>query len=164
MSTSTLANERGAPSSQVLVAFCFLACGSFQLVVGRLFGVSKSTMYRTIQSSCCVLPTDAAIRSLPPRQQCETGAMKTAFQAVANFPNVIGCVDCTHIKITAPIVNEHEYVHRKNDHTINVQLICDHDALIMNCLWKKQQIVISSVFPCHEKCNIHFTMEPKRYH
>ena len=33
-----------------------------------------------------------------------------------------------------PTINEHEYVNRKNDHTINVQLICD--ALIMNCVVK----------------------------
>ena len=49
--------------------------------------------------------------------------------------NVIGCVDCTHIKITMPTINEHEYVNRKNDHTINVQLICDCEALIM---WSDQ--------------------------
>jgi hypothetical protein len=60
--------------------------------------------------------------------------MKVVFHAVANFPNVIGCVDCTHVKIATPAVNEHEYVNRKNDHTINVQLICDADASIMNCV------------------------------
>ena len=66
--------------------------------------------------------------------QRETEAMKVVFHAVANFPNVIGCVDCTHVKIATPADNEHEYVNRKNDHTINVQLICDADASIMNCV------------------------------
>ena len=83
----------------------------------------------------------AAFAQLMPRyvhfhQQRETGAMKTAFHAIANFPYVIGCVDCTHVKIATPTVNEHEHVNRKNDHTINVQLICDSDALIMNCVVK----------------------------
>ena len=31
--------------------------------------------------------------------QRETDAMKVVFHAVANVPNIIGCVDCTHIKI-----------------------------------------------------------------
>ena len=33
--------------------------------------------------------------------------MIVIFHAVANFPNVIGCVDCTHVKITTPPINEH---------------------------------------------------------
>ena len=59
--------------------------------------------------------------------------MKVVFHAVANFPNVIGCVDCRHVKITTPTMNEHKYVNQTNDHSINVQLICDVDASIMNC-------------------------------
>ena len=123
------------PTLQVRVALRFFACGSFQLIVCDLFAVSKSTVCRTIHRVA------AAFAQLMPRyvhfhQQRETGAMKTAFHAVANFPNVIGCVDCTHIKIATPTVNEQEYVNRKNDNMINVQLICDCDALIMTCVVK----------------------------
>ena len=60
--------------------------------------------------------------------------MKVTFHAVANFPNVIGCVDCTHVNIVTATVNEHEYVNRKNDHSMNVELICDNDASITNCV------------------------------
>ena len=88
MTTSTLANERGAYSSQVLVALRFFACGSFQLAVGDLFCVSKSTVCRTIHKVA------AAFAQLMPRyvhfhQQRETGAKKAEFQAVANFPKVV---------------------------------------------------------------------------
>ena len=40
------------------------------------------------------------------------------------LPNVIGCIDGTHIRIQAPSTNEHEYVNRKNVHSINVQVKC----------------------------------------
>ena len=118
---------------QILVALRFFACGSFQLVVGDLFGISKATVSRTVHRVA------AAFARLLPRyvrfhEQRETEAMKVMFHAVANFPNVIGCVDCTHIKIATPTVNEHEYVNRKNDHSINVQLICDADASVTNCV------------------------------
>ena len=121
------------PTLQVLIALRFFACGSFQLVVGDLFGVSKATISRTIHRVA------AAFARLVPRHvrfhpQRETEAMKVMFHAVAKFPNVIGCVDCTHVKIATPAVNEHEYVNRKNDHAINVQLICDADASIINCV------------------------------
>ena len=36
--------------------------------------------------------------------------------------HVIGCIDCTHVKIIAPTDYEHEYVNRKNQHSINVQV------------------------------------------
>ena len=135
----SIADRKGSlpatPTLQVLIALRFFACGCFQLVVGDLFGVSKATISRTIYR------VSAAFARLVPRHvrfhpQRETDAMKVVFHAVpvANFPNVIGCVDCTHIKIATPAVNEHEYVNRKNDHTINVQLICDADASIMNCV------------------------------
>ena len=76
--------------------------------------------------------TCAETRSLPTNARAE--AMKVVFHAVAIFPNFIGCVDCTHVKIATPAGNEHEYVNLKNNHTINVQLICDADASIMNCV------------------------------
>ena len=31
---------------------------------------------------------------------------------VASFPNVIGCIDWTHVSMIAPSVNEHEFVNR----------------------------------------------------
>ena len=41
---------------------------------------------------------------------------------IAGFPNVIGCVDGTHIPIIAPSVDEVDYVNRKSFHSINVQV------------------------------------------
>ena len=131
----SVAERKGSltPTLQVLIALRFFVCGSFQLIVCDLFGVSKATISRTKHRVA------AAFARLVPRHvrfhpQRETEAMKVMFHAVANFPNVIGCVDCTHVKIAIPAVNEHEYVNRKNDHTINIQLICDADASIMNCV------------------------------
>ncbi len=46
----SVAERKGSltPTLQVLIALRFFACGSFQLVVGDLFGVSKATISRTI--------------------------------------------------------------------------------------------------------------------
>ncbi|XP_051552172.1 putative nuclease HARBI1 [Myxocyprinus asiaticus] len=49
---------------------------------------------------------------------------------VSGFPNVIGCIDGTHIPIKVPSVNEGDYVNRKSFHSINVQVICDASQLI----------------------------------
>lgn len=50
---------------------------------------------------------------------------KKQFVEMANMPNTLGCIDCTHIGIRAPSANEHLYVNRKNFHSINVQAIVD---------------------------------------
>ena len=44
------------------------------------------------------------------------------FSHVGNFPKVIGCVDGTHINIKAPRVDEHVFVNRKNNHSVNVMV------------------------------------------
>ncbi|XP_052223937.1 putative nuclease HARBI1 [Dreissena polymorpha] len=41
------------------------------------------------------------------------------------FPQVVGVVDGTHIRIQAPSANEDDYVNRKGFHSLNVQMICD---------------------------------------
>ena len=67
----SVAERKGSltPTLQVLIALRFFACGSFQLVVGDLFGVSKATISRTIHrgpSGCSLRSTCAETRSLPP--------------------------------------------------------------------------------------------------
>nr|XP_043902285.1 putative nuclease HARBI1 [Solea senegalensis] len=49
------------------------------------------------------------------------------------FPNVLGCIDCSHVRIVAPSGPvERDYVDRRNDHSLNVQMICDANYLITN--------------------------------
>ncbi|KAK0139253.1 putative nuclease HARBI1 [Merluccius polli] len=52
-------------------------------------------------------------------------------QTGIRFPSVIGCIDGTHIPITAPSHNE-EYVNRKSIHIIHVQIIRDAAYIISN--------------------------------
>eukprot|EP00745_Piridium_sociabile_P026390 TRINITY_DN42126_c0_g1_i1.p1 TRINITY_DN42126_c0_g1~~TRINITY_DN42126_c0_g1_i1.p1 ORF type:complete len:207 (+),score=34.75 TRINITY_DN42126_c0_g1_i1:221-841(+) len=52
------------------------------------------------------------------------------------LPNVLGCVDGTQIQIQAPTQNEHEYVNRRGKHSINVQIVCDADLRVINCVVK----------------------------
>ena len=67
--TFWLPNEK-AHCHQHVVLLRFFACRCFQLMVGDLFGISKATVCKIAE------------------------ATTAAFRATANFPNVIGCVDC----------------------------------------------------------------------
>lgn len=70
--------------------------------------------------------TKALVRQMPkwvklPSQK-QADKTKIQFFAKAGFPNVIGCIDGTQIRILAPTENKHEFVNRKNYHSINVQV------------------------------------------
>ncbi|KAK3774339.1 hypothetical protein RRG08_049804 [Elysia crispata] len=67
---------------------------------------------------------------------------------MADFPNVIGCIDGTHVPIRAPNINEHEYVNRKNVHTINVQKVCDAQLRILNSVVKYTDKVCKIITSC----------------
>ncbi|KAK7495411.1 hypothetical protein BaRGS_00013350, partial [Batillaria attramentaria] len=41
------------------------------------------------------------------------------FYALSRFPNVVGCLDCTHVRILAPSEMEAAYVNHKGHHSMN---------------------------------------------
>ncbi|XP_025099687.1 putative nuclease HARBI1 [Pomacea canaliculata] len=131
------ANRVGAlpPVLQVCLALRFYAIGSFQSACGELLNVSQPTASRTISA------VTQALLSLVPQgirfpDQDEAELQKVKFYGIARFPGVFGCVDGTHIPIQSPPNNEHEYVNRKNVHSINVQVICDADMIFIDVVAK----------------------------
>ena len=70
--------------------------------------------------------TDALVQSvrdwikLPTKREAEL--TKRKFDSMQGLPSVIGCVDGTHVRIQAPIEEEHEYVNIIFFHSINVQV------------------------------------------
>ena len=109
---------------------CFASAG-FQIDVGDTFGISRGTVCRTVHRVAKVL-AGAFHRYVKFEHRADAEVTKAKFYAMAGFPNVIGCIDCTHIRISGPHHNEYEYVNRKGAHSINVQLVCNADLYIMN--------------------------------
>uniref|UniRef100_A0A671LQA6 DDE Tnp4 domain-containing protein n=1 Tax=Sinocyclocheilus anshuiensis TaxID=1608454 RepID=A0A671LQA6_9TELE len=60
--------------------------------------------------------------------------VKMDFFNISGFPNVIGAIDGTHIRIKAPSTHEPLFVNRKGYHSINVQAICDAKLRVLNCV------------------------------
>lgn len=141
-----------------MIALRSYATGTFQLVTGDLFGVSKATVHN------CIRRVSHLANYVEFDDVRGTTRTKHQFHSMAGFPNVIGCIDCRHVKVIAPSRNEHEYVNRKGYHSINeheyvnrkgyhsineneyvnrkgyhcinVQLVCDADLRILNCVVK----------------------------
>jgi len=67
-----------------------------------------------------------------PHNPQQITANKLSFFNMAGFPNVVGCIDCTHVRIKAPSQAEDVYINRKGVHTINVQAVCDAQMKLTN--------------------------------
>ena len=128
-------NAAISPTNQVLLALRFYATGAFQNLIGDSLGVHKSTVSRIIHSVCSLDPQTSHEVNFPVAQQ-QVKLTMDKFYEMAEFPGMVGCVDGTHIRIQSPSEQEYEYVNRKGYHSLNVQLICDADCRIINCVIK----------------------------
>lgn len=103
----------------------FYATGGYQRSIGDIMfhSMDQSVMSRTIQNL-----TEAMELLLCPKWikfpgNDEKTANKLQFYEKTKFPGVIACVDCTHVCLIAPIYDEHLFVDRKGNHSLNVQLV-----------------------------------------
>lgn len=90
------------PLTQLLLTLRFYATGSFYITAGDFVGIHKTTAGKIIKRV-----TDALVSLRPryvnmPQTEEEKRRVQIEFNNLANFPQVIGAVDCTHIKIQSP--------------------------------------------------------------
>ncbi|KAG7295933.1 hypothetical protein JYU34_021021 [Plutella xylostella] len=126
-------NQRGLPialDQQLLIALRFYATGSFQKVCGDLHYLSQPTVCHIIERVSSVLATKLNKYIYFPRTRQDTETLKNAFEDLGatrnlpGLPDIVGAIDCTHIKITRPRGIEHSEAYR-NRHgwfSINVQV------------------------------------------
>ncbi|XP_063404190.1 putative nuclease HARBI1 [Mytilus trossulus] len=135
LESSTLRNHAIPPVMKVFIALRFYASGSFQNIIADTFNIDQATVSRTIHSV-----SNALVRRAPKFIKFPSGQVieenKVKFYAVANFPNVLGLIDGTHVRIIAPSQHEEQFVNRKCYHSINVQVIVNSDSQFINIVAK----------------------------
>ena len=107
---------------QILICLRFLASGAMYSDIATQFGVHKSTVSRVVDDvvECFIDLKDEVI--VFPQERADIVAVQRGF----DFPNMIGAVDGTHIRIVRPHEEEHAYINRKLYPSLNVQACCDH--------------------------------------
>lgn len=119
-----------SPMQQVLIALRFYATGSFEKVIGDLFGVSVFAACTVIHKVARVIAKRKGHFLSFPVNLSDT---KRKFYEIAHFPGVVGAIDCTHIRIICPDKeNAMAFINRKLFYSINVQAVCDSEAFITN--------------------------------
>ena len=129
-------NHAVSAEMQVLITLRFLASGSFLQVIGDTFlGFNKSMVSRVVRRVTQALAAKLGDFVKFPSTRAVRDEIKQGLFHIGGFPCAIGCIDGTHVRITAPAENEPDFVNRKGYHSINVQAICDHRGELIVSLY-----------------------------
>ncbi|XP_052248633.1 putative nuclease HARBI1 [Dreissena polymorpha] len=119
---------------KVLITLRYLATGVIQLNTGDLHSVAQSSVSRAVSQTLDALSSQNVVRRHIrfPTTIESLNRNKQGFFHIARFPNVIGVIDGTHVQIQAPSIDEPMYVNRMGYHSINTQIVFDHNDMIMD--------------------------------
>ena len=132
----TRRNHALSVSSQVLTTLRYYATGSFFSVLGDSQGMSKMTVSRIVSEISASIAKQAKVYIKFPVSNSDKINVMQKYYDLSKFPNVLGCIDGTHVPIRRPIRDEHLFINRKNFHSINVQGVCDSDLRFTNIVAK----------------------------
>nr|XP_033809117.1 putative nuclease HARBI1 [Geotrypetes seraphini] len=117
---------------KVTTALAFLATGSFQSVLASSIGLTQPAISNCLtQFLNAFLTHTSDYISFPTTPQALQNSMKQ-FYNVAQFPSVIGVVDCTHIALRPPRADEASYRNRKAFHSMNMKVVCNVQGEILD--------------------------------
>ena len=134
---------------QIMIALRFYASGGQMQVVRDTMGFHKSMVSTVINDVTDALVARTDFYIYWPNDIQRRNKIKNGFYQNAGFPNVIGCVDGTHVRIQAPTDDEPSFVNRKNYHSINVQGICDDEGMFLLKMIFSLLNVLKSKHPLH---------------
>ena len=97
-----LPNRLMEPDRVIAIALHRLATGGSDVVVGTLFGVSGTTVYRAPQRFVNAVLDSREGPQIRWPGSAEKLEIKRKFENIAGFPNCVGAIDCTHISIECP--------------------------------------------------------------
>ncbi|KAL6265691.1 hypothetical protein P5V15_003038 [Pogonomyrmex californicus] len=117
---------------QLLIAIWFMSTPDSYRSVSTKFGIGKATAFRALRRVTYALHCIAPQFIQWPKDAVATKIIRE-FEQVCDFPNVIGIIDGTHIKIRAPKEDPDSYINRKGFHSINVQVVCESRGLFTHC-------------------------------
>ena len=103
-------------------------------MLAEIFGVERSTISRVMTDVIQALASKSGDYIVFPTAGQALGIVKQEFYQLCNIPNVIGALDCTHVRLFKAPLKESEplYVNRKRLYSINTQIICDAKFRITN--------------------------------
>ncbi|XP_054259823.1 putative nuclease HARBI1 [Macrosteles quadrilineatus] len=123
---SETARNHALTSKQVVcIGLHWMGNGSQYHGLSDMHGVHKSTVCRAVHSFVRTVNNTLFPRVVD--WPYDIVKVVKGFHAIAEMPLVIGCIDGTLINMDAPVLNEQQYVDRKNNHSTNCMVVCGPD-------------------------------------
>ena len=95
-------------------------------IAANVFDCSISSTCNAVKEVCRILSKNISPCMIKyPSSKAVVEKANRGFLQKFGFPRVLGCIDGTHIPISKPHKNPHDYFSYKMTYTINVQAICD---------------------------------------
>jgi len=95
-------------------------------MTANTFGIARCTVGQVVHEICAIIARDIGPKFIKfPVERDEVKQAMSEFHNRFGFPNVIGCVDGTHVPIRAPNENTHDYFSYKMCYSLNCQAMCD---------------------------------------
>ena len=114
----------------ILMLLAYLANQSFMNIAGKLLNISKTSAHRAIH---LVIDHLVALHDEKIKFPHDTSTIKHKFLLKSSFPDFIGAIDCTHVKIQSPgRATGERFRNRKGYFSINVQAVCDTDLRFLD--------------------------------
>ena len=114
---------------QVAICIYYLASTAEYRVVGDVFGVHKSTVWKCVHNV-----VDAILNILmpewikmPDEKECKT--ISDELENISHIPQIIGIVDGSHIPILPPQDGHADYINRKGWASIVLQAVVDNHLM-----------------------------------
>ena len=96
------------------------------IMTANTFGCSVASTCKAVKEITRILSRNLATRFIIyPTSKEEVEKINGEFLKKFGFPKITGCVDGTHIPISEPHENSHDYFSYKMKYSINVQAMCD---------------------------------------
>lgn len=152
----TKRNKALSPEQRLLTTLHWMGHGSQYHVNGRAHGVHKSTVCRNVHNVSHLINEHFFHDYV--RWPDDVSLIARDFENIAGFPDIVGLIDGTLVRIEAPTADEPAYVDRNNNHSVNLTLVggpkhefffasckCpgsvqDSRALRVSNLWKRWEI------------------------
>ncbi|XP_058819310.1 putative nuclease HARBI1 [Topomyia yanbarensis] len=115
------------PAEKQMLSFLWFAANKDSYrEVANLFNITQSTVYRTFGYILDFFSQIAQRYIKFPNTEEEKNQTSNDFQQIAQFPNVLGCVDGCYISIRKPARKmAHTYVNRHDQLSITLQAVCN---------------------------------------
>ncbi|XP_039313207.1 putative nuclease HARBI1 [Solenopsis invicta] len=100
---------------QLLLTLRFFATGSFIISAGDFAGVSTTSAHRIIHHVTNAITILRSHFIKFPTTNNEIKMEQIEFYKICRFPRVVGCIDCTHVRVQSLVLRMQNYLEIERD-------------------------------------------------